>query len=273
MGGAAVPVHPLYRAALGPDGGAAVLQVEVLDVHCQDLTRSGRRFIEHPPQRPLTQWDVTARQKPVDRGLGDRAGLVGALLAALSVGRNRRRGPVLLGAVPGQPGNDSGAVAVPGRRRACPHSSLSACPAAFGCGGVDVLIQRPQAGAGALDAVGDLFEHLHRAAEPVQLGEDQDVADAQRVEGLVECGAAGQGAADRVDVGAVASGGLQSVALGVGVWVAGRDTSIAKIHDSTPLTDKIINGCPAATQACRMGWASVRSRRRWQHGQRVLVRT
>ncbi|MFE3455214.1 hypothetical protein ACFXJ8_40485 [Nonomuraea sp. NPDC059194] len=95
-----------------------MLQVEVFDVEGEDLGRSGRRFIEHPPQRPLAQRDVATGQQPVDGGLGDRAGLIGALLAAFGLSRDRRGGPVLLGQAPEQPGGDGGAVAVPGRRRA-----------------------------------------------------------------------------------------------------------------------------------------------------------
>nr|WP_231510070.1 hypothetical protein [Streptosporangium roseum] len=85
--------------------------------------------------------------------------------------------------------------------------------------------------AGALDAVGDLFEHLHRAAEPVQFGEDRDIALTGRVEDLVERRAAGPGAADRVEVGVAASGGGEPVALDVGVLVADRDPPISKARD------------------------------------------
>jgi hypothetical protein len=75
---------------------------------------------------------------------------------------------------------------------------------ALGRGGVDVLVQRPPTGSGGMDPVGDLFQHLHRAAEPIQLGEDQNIALAEGIQGLVELGAAGQAAADLVNAGSAA---------------------------------------------------------------------
>ncbi|MGW4958815.1 hypothetical protein ACWEPL_16430 [Nonomuraea sp. NPDC004186] len=69
-------------------GGAAVLQVEVFDVQGEDFGGAGGGLVRHPPQRLLAQRDVAAGQQPVDGGLRDRAGLVGALLAAFGVGRD-----------------------------------------------------------------------------------------------------------------------------------------------------------------------------------------
>jgi hypothetical protein len=50
----------LDRAAFGPDGRLAVVQVEVLHVDLEDLRRAGRGLVQHPPQGLLAQRDVAA---------------------------------------------------------------------------------------------------------------------------------------------------------------------------------------------------------------------
>ncbi|MER5325110.1 hypothetical protein [Streptosporangium roseum] len=57
-----------------------MLQVEIFDIEGKDPGGPDGGLVEHPPQRPLTQRDVAARQQPADRDLGDRAGLVGGFL-------------------------------------------------------------------------------------------------------------------------------------------------------------------------------------------------
>ena len=116
VGGAGAPVHPFGLAAFGADGRSAVGEVELLDVEREDLGGARGGLIQHPPQRLLAQRDLAAGELAVDRSLGQVAGVVGVLGAALAVGRQRRRGPAFGALAPGQPGADRGAVAVPRRR-------------------------------------------------------------------------------------------------------------------------------------------------------------
>src|SRR5664279_2622045 len=105
VGGAGAPVDPFGVAALGADRCAAGVQVEVVDVQCQDLAGAGGGLIQQPPQGLLPQRHVLAGQLPLDRGPLERPGLVGVLRSPLQRGRHRRCGVPVLGA-PGQPGAD-----------------------------------------------------------------------------------------------------------------------------------------------------------------------
>ena len=81
------PADPFGVAALGPDRGAAGVQVEVFDVQRQDFAGAGGGFVEHPPQGLLPQRNVAAGQRPVDRRPGHSAGGVEVLAAPFGAGR------------------------------------------------------------------------------------------------------------------------------------------------------------------------------------------
>jgi hypothetical protein len=103
--------------ALDCDRGAAVFEVEVLDVEVQHRASPGGGLVEHPPQGPFAQRDVPAGADPVDLGTVDGQGVVIGFVAALAARRNRGGSPSGLGAAPTEPRADRSAVAVPGRRR------------------------------------------------------------------------------------------------------------------------------------------------------------
>jgi hypothetical protein len=66
---------------------------------------------------------------------------------------------------------------------------------AAGSGGVDRLVEYDQVDVAGGELAGELDQVAHRAADAVELGDDQLVAGAQVVQGAVELGAAGESAA------------------------------------------------------------------------------
>lgn len=76
LGGAGLPVNPLGRPALRCDLAALVLRVQVFHVQAQHLVGSGRRFIEHLPERLVSQPGVQPPQGG-DLVLGEGLGAVG----------------------------------------------------------------------------------------------------------------------------------------------------------------------------------------------------
>ena len=95
VGGAGVPVHPFDVGAFGADGCSAVWEVELLDVEHKDLRGAGGGLVQHSPQRSLSRTGVfAARELAVDRSLGQVAGVVGVLGAALADAAKRVPGRV-----------------------------------------------------------------------------------------------------------------------------------------------------------------------------------
>jgi hypothetical protein len=86
-----------------------------------------------------------------------------------------------------------------------------------------------------------------RAAEAVQLPDDQGVAGAQLVQQLLEGGPVGAGAAGRLHKDAVAAGALQRVDLEVGLLVGGGDASVAEQMSHAPTVAQPCDSAGCAT--------------------------
>lgn len=90
---------------------------------------------------------------------------------------------------------------------------------AEGGGGVDALVEHDQVDAFGLQLLGKLDEVFQRAAEPVELGDDELVALSGDEEGLVEFGATGKLAGRLVGEGPFAPCGFQGILLCFGVLI------------------------------------------------------
>jgi hypothetical protein len=97
--------------------------------------------------------------------------------------------------------------------------------------GVDALLEYAQFHAALLELGRDLGEVLYRAAEPVEFGDDQDVAGAEVAQRGSELGSGRELAGGGVDEQLVDTGISEQVALRVGVLVAGGYPAVSR---STP---------------------------------------
>lgn len=164
----------LAPGALGLDRAAAGGEVQVLDVHAEDLLRAGAGLVEHPPQRLLPQVDLTAGDEPVHghlragRGLGVRHG------QPLRPGRDRRTVVAVLRA-PAQPGQHRRPAGVPGvdRRRA---------PQQFQ-GLADLVVRDRPERAGLPDPLGGLADPDTVAADGVRVAERVEEGVGRRPDG------------------------------------------------------------------------------------------
>jgi hypothetical protein len=59
-GGAGLPQDHVDRVALAAAFGAAVAQIQLVDVEGEDLVGAGGGLIEHPPQGSLPRAEITA---------------------------------------------------------------------------------------------------------------------------------------------------------------------------------------------------------------------
>ena len=185
--GPGLPDDGVDGAALAADLGAAVGQVEVLDVQGEHLGRAGGGLVEHAPHGALAEADVLTGEQLLDVGAVQGAGAVRPRLAAPQHPRRVGGDPSLLLPV-GRCGPDGVEGEVPpGRRAVAPllAEPFSELP------GVDV-----RGGSGA-EAGGGLAENLAvDAAGACLLGAAQ--GGEVGVDGLAEGDVAG-GRAEAVD--------------------------------------------------------------------------
>jgi hypothetical protein len=104
--------------------------------------------------------------------------------------------------------------------------------AAFGCAGVDALLDDVQAHAAFAQLGTKGHEVQDRSAEAVQPRDLQGVAVAEYTEDVVELRSAGLRAAGVVDVDVLVgdAGAVERVHLVVGVLVGGRDAGVTEQH-------------------------------------------
>ena len=84
-----------------------------------------------------------------------------------------------------------------------------------------------------LQLLGQRHQMLEGAPEAIELRDDELVPLARDPQDLVELWPAGELAAGLVDEDLVATGGLQSVVLAVGILVAGGHPPVADTHQSS----------------------------------------
>lgn len=96
----------LHRALAGGE-------VEVLDVHAEQLVGAGDGLVEHPVCDPLAQGDIAPRDQAVDGRLGTDRGVRAGVGHPLAPGRDVRRLQAAVVA-PGEPAADRATAGVPG---------------------------------------------------------------------------------------------------------------------------------------------------------------
>jgi len=116
-------------------------------------------------------------------------------------------------------------------------------------GRVDVLLQHDQAGSALAQLAAERQEVLERPHGAGQPGDDEHVAVAQPVQGLVELGAGGVLAGGGVGEDLLASVGGQVIDLAVVVLAAGGHPRVPDLRHHRPPARRPGGGCPRRHRA------------------------